>query len=197
MNRNIVMPYQNSCPFNWVPTGHSLRISLNAYLAFRQTNPHVDNRASFIAWCQENLHQENGDVYQNQTLNAICFPLGASEFNMFGRPMDQIQTIVAGGIDGLKIAYGSLVFQMPTVREKVCLVDAWVTGCVYHNHAVYDDRVCCVLQQNYAGTKNAANTLLAVGRSVGRHFGLLDAQNLPTPLFVQFFGQLLPNNYGV
>lgn len=67
-------------------------------------------------------------------------------------------------MDGLKIAYGSLVFQMPTVREKVCLVDAWVTGCVYQNHATYGDRVRCVLQQNYVGTKNAANTLLAVGR---------------------------------
>ena len=97
-------------------------------------------------------------------------------------------------MDGLKIAYGSLVFQMPTVREKVCLVDAWVTGCVYQNHATYGDRVRCVLQQNYVGTKNAANTLLAVGRSVGRDFGLLDTKSLPTALFTQFFGNLLPNN---
>ena len=34
---------------------------------------------------------------------------------------------------------------------------------------------------------NTANTLLALGRNVGKHFDLLDAKLLPTPLFEQFF----------
>jgi hypothetical protein len=43
------------------------------------------------------------------------------------------------------------------------------------------------LSAGYAGTENTANTLLALGRNVGKHFDLLDAKHLPTPLFEQFF----------
>ncbi|MBO4967318.1 MAG: hypothetical protein J6D43_04505, partial [Pseudomonas sp.] len=72
-------------------------------------------------------------------------------------------------------------------RVHVCLVDVLITGNAYLRAKTDQARVAYVLSAGYAGTENAARTLLAVGRNVGKHFGLLDAQHLPTTLFEQFF----------
>ena len=62
-------------------------------------------------------------------------------------------------------------------------------GRAYQHETTGDARVESILSAGYAGTKNSANTLMALGRNVGKHFGLLDAKHLPTPLFERFFGE--------
>lgn len=46
---------------------------------------------------------------------------------------------------------------------------------------------CGHVSAGYAGTENSARTLMALGRNMGKHIGLLDAQHLPTSLFEQFY----------
>lgn len=185
------MPPYNAYPFNWVPTGHKIQTALDAYLKFRSNFPPKDDRASFLKWCQQNYYQSNSQAYQRTTLQTFCFPLASTEFDIFGRPLQEVETIAIGGSSGLEKAYGSLIFAMPSQRIKVCLVDTLITGLLYQNDLTPAERNKFLVQRNYAGTPQAAQTLLAVGRSVGQHFHLLNEDFLPTELFHIFFANCL------
>ena len=79
-------------------------------------------------------------------------------------------------------------FTLGDERASVCLVDVLITGNAYLRATTEKARIGYLLSAGYAGTENSAKTLLALGRNVGKHFGLLDAKHLPTTLFEQFFG---------
>jgi hypothetical protein len=78
-------------------------------------------------------------------------------------------------------------FTLGDERASVCLVDVLITGNAYLRATTEKERIDYLLSAGYAGTENSAKTLMALGRNVGKHFGLLDAQHLPTTLFEQFF----------
>ncbi|WP_254630090.1 hypothetical protein [Pseudomonas aeruginosa] len=66
-------------------------------------------------------------------------------------------------------------------------MDVLITGNAYARATTDKDRVDYIVSAGYAGTENSARTLMALGRNVGTHFGLLDAQHSPTSLFEQFY----------
>ena len=114
-----------------------------------------------------------------------------NEFDLFNSDSNRIFRIASGGEDGLNAAMcGAMEFRLGDEREHVCLVDAYLAGMC----SLYADKIKpyeLLLKIGCAGTKKSANTLLNVGRSVGKHFSLLDKNNLPTKLFTRFFGDEL------
>lgn len=173
----------NWVPTNWVPTGCQFNPFIHAYLAFRREKT-IDGRDAFIAWMQVNSQ------YAPATLRAYCFPFSRNEFDLFGRSIEDIERIAAGKEDGLLAALFTQTlkpFALSGEREKVCLVDVFITGRAYELFATDAERRAYIMQSGYAGTYNAAGTLMSVGRNVGKHFDLLNAKNRPTELFKRFF----------
>ena len=173
----------------WVPTGNPFSQVINDYLLFRRQGGKGD-KASFVDWLSTRAHTER--PVSRATAQDYCFAFSMQEFDLFDRSLDELERIVAGGEDGLRAALASEVlepFVLGDERVSVCLVDVLITGRAYQRETTGDARVESILSAGYAGTKNSANTLMALGRNVGKHFGLLDAKHLPTPLFERFFGE--------
>lgn len=171
----------------WVPTGHPFSQVLKDYLAFRHSGS-LDNKASFVAWLVTNPRNEN--PLTRATAQGYCFAFSIEEFDLFGRPVEELERIVDGGKDGLCAALATETlepFTLSDERASVCLVDVLITGNAYLRATTEKERIDYLLSAGYAGTENSAKTLMALGRNVGKHFGLLDAQHLPTTLFEQFF----------
>jgi hypothetical protein len=171
----------------WVPTGHPFSQVLKDYLAFRH-NGALDSKASFVAWLVANPRNEK--PLTRATALGYCFPFPIQEFDLFDRPLAELERIVAGGKDGLCAALTAETLEPFTLgdeRENVCLVDVLITGKAYLRATTDKERIDYILSAGYAGTENSARTLMALGRNVGQHFGLLDAQQLPTALFMQFY----------
>ncbi|SDG29664.1 hypothetical protein SAMN05216591_5569 [Pseudomonas extremaustralis] len=173
----------------WVPTGNPFSQVINDYLFFRRQGGKGD-KASFVDWLSTRAHTER--PVSRATAQDYCFAFSMQEFDLFDRSLDELERIVAGGEDGLRAALASEAlepFVLGDERVSVCLVDVLITGRAYQRDTTGDACVESILSAGYAGTKNSANTLMALGRNVGKHFGLLDAKHLPTPLFERFFGE--------
>ncbi|MCF4981647.1 hypothetical protein GIW56_19725 [Pseudomonas gessardii] len=171
----------------WVPTGHPFSQVLTDYLAFRRSGA-LDSKATFVAWQVANPRNEQPPT--RTTAMGYCFPFSIQEFDLFGRPLAELEQIVTGGKDGLCAALATETLEPFTLgdeRESVCLVDVLITGNAYLRATTDKERIDYILSAGYAGKENAARTLMAVGRNVGKHFGLLDTKHLPTTLFEQFF----------
>ncbi|MNH19500.1 hypothetical protein D3C79_792400 [compost metagenome] len=170
-----------------MPTGHPFGQVLSDYLAFRHSGA-PDNKDAFVDWLV--AEPRNGKTLSRATAQGYCFPFSIDEFDLFGRSLAALERIVEGGEDGLRAALSGETLEPFTVgdeRVSVCLVDVFITGNAYARAESDKERVDYVVNAGYAGTENSARTLMAVGRSVGKHFGLLDVQHLPTPLFEQFY----------
>ncbi|TFY85118.1 hypothetical protein DYL59_26805 [Pseudomonas kairouanensis] len=167
----------------WVPPGHTFNHTLNDYLEYRRQGGEP-NEAPFIDWLS--THRP----ISRSTAKSYCFAFSMDEFALFDCTLQTLERIVAGGRDGLYAVRGSEVLEPFTLgdeRHNVCLVDVLITGRAYQRETSLNARVESILNAGYAGTPGSAKTLMAVGRNVGKHFGLLDADHLPTPLFEEFF----------
>lgn len=183
------LPERERDSMGWVPTGNPFSQVINDYLLFRCQGGKGD-KASFVDWLSTRAHTER--PVSRATAQDYCFAFSMQEFDLFDRSLDELERIVAGGEDGLRAALASEAlepFVLGDERVSVCLVDVLITGRAYQRDTTGDARVESILSAGYAGTKNSANTLMALGRNVGKHFGLLDAKHLPTPLFERFFGE--------
>jgi hypothetical protein len=171
-----------SRPTSWVPAGHNFSTVIRFYIEFRRQDQ-IDTQNVFCNWLVEEKN------YASATASSYCFPLGVNEFDLYGRHLDELQCIADGGEQGLYAALGS---NEPYVAEderiQVCLVDAWLAGRVMQlapDNA--QRRRELLINAGFAGTNNAANTLLSVGRNVGRHFGLLGQDAKPTEFYHRFY----------
>lgn len=171
----------------WVPTGHPFSRTLKDYLAFRRSGL-LDNKATFVAWLE--ARSREGKPLKISTAQGYCFAFSIQEFDLFGRPLEEIEQIVLGGDGALCAVLATQKlepFTMGEERESVCLMDVLITGNAYLMGSTDQERVAYILNAGYAGTEGSARTLMALGRNVGKHFGLLDAEHLPTLLFKHFF----------
>lgn len=171
----------------WVPTGHPFRQVISDYLTFRRSGG-LDNKAAFVDW----LVNQPRDPTPLSRASALgyCFAFSIQEFDLFGRSLAALERIAKGGEDGLRAALATEAlepFAVGDERVSVCLVDVWLTGKAYATGTMGKERIDYLLNAGYAGTENSAKTLLAVGRNVGTHFGLLGEQYEPTALFERFY----------
>ena len=172
--------------FGWVPSGCSITMTLPHLVAHSHElkNGEKVSASSFVWW-----HMATQGSTE-QTAKSYCFPFGKNEFDLFGRNPQELDLILAGGKEGLYAAQGSPDAYLETdTRDQVCLVDALLVGRTAD--MLPPVRTAWLLQKGYAGTKSAANTLMTVGRQVGRHFGLLDKKNRPTAFFHEYFGDCM------
>ncbi|MBW3509256.1 MULTISPECIES: hypothetical protein [Janthinobacterium] len=167
----------------WVPTGCSFKNVLPVYAQFRRRHEKND-LATFAKWYATTQNKPLG------TAMAYCFPYTKSEFDLFDSSEERLDTIVKGGKEGLYAAVESTEpYAEGAERERICLVDALLAGRTAD--MLSPVRTAWLLQKGYAGTKSAANTLMTVGRQVGRHFGLLDKKNRPTAFYHEYFGDCM------
>ncbi|MCP2085911.1 UNVERIFIED_ORG: hypothetical protein J2Y81_001928 [Paraburkholderia sediminicola] len=190
-----VQPEANGPPLapdkrgNWVPAGHPFGSVLSMYREYRETKPTDPAIDAFGRWLETHSLSDVRVNFANNFTN-YRYPLGEREFNLPDRPLEQIRLIEEGHERGLYVANnGEREFIAGDEREQVCLVCAGLTGYSYAVEPTADARADRLISNDLAGTRNSANTLLSVGRGVGRHFGLLDRDNKPTDLFHQFFGE--------
>jgi hypothetical protein len=174
---------------NWVPVGHPFSSVLSMYREYRETMPTDTEIDGLWRWLETHSLSDRHVTFANN-FASYRYPLGEREFNLLDRPLAQIQLIEEGNEVGLYVANnGEREFVAGDEREQVCLVCAGLTGYTYSVEPTADARADRLIRKAFAGTSNSANTLLSVGRGVGRHFGLLDRDNRPTGLFYQFFGE--------
>ena len=176
----------NQCKVgNWVPAGHPFVDVINYLHTFIANEEAEINYHSFKEWL---VSEKN---IKPSTANSYTFPLKINEFDLFNSDLKRISRIASGGEEGLNAAMcGAMDFRLGDEREHVCLVDAYLAGMC----SLYADKIKpyeLLIKMGCAGTKNSANTLLNVGRSVGKHFSLLDNNNFPTKIFTRFFGDEL------
>lgn len=65
-----------------------------------------------------------------------------------------------------------------------CIADVYIAGCIARLNLVGGAAQNQIMAWGFAGTPNAAQAILNVGRSLGKHFEFLDKQNQPTAYFV-------------
>ena len=172
--------------FGWVPTSCSFDNKLPRYGVFRKNlkSGEKDDAASFARWLAAHHKLKDGAA------RAYCFFLREDEFNLFERSNAELGAILNGGKEGLYAAQGNRDNYLETdIREQVCLVDALLVGRMADMSPAAS--TTWLLKKGYAGTKNAANILMTVGRQVGRHFGLLDKKNRPTAFYHEYFGDCM------
>jgi hypothetical protein len=171
---------------NWVPAGHPFGLVIASYREFQETRPPDHGMAPFKAWLKSSPLPRHAAFVKNFTY--YRYPLGEREFNLADRTLDEIRSIEAGGEAGLLVANdGEPHFVAGDEQEQVCLVCAGLTGHCYERDTNGYARAERLVGLGFAGTQKAADTLLAVGRNVGHHFGLLDARHRPTKFFRWFY----------
>lgn len=173
---------------NWVPAGHPFPDVLRAYREYRETRPGDVRPDAFHQWLEASSASAFHATFA-QNFASYRYPLRERELNLVDRTLSEIQKIEEGGESGLVVANnGEPEFIAGDEREQVCIVCAGLTGYCYEFEPTADGRANRLQRSGYAGTPNSANTLLAVGRAVGGHFGLLDAEFRPTEFFRRFYG---------
>lgn len=182
---NEVVDAQNH-GHGWVPTGHPFQHVIAYFYEFLNDGAvHLNVSHAFSEWLVS-----TGRCNNNNTANAYLFPLKEAEFDLLARDVNTLRIIDQGGRDGLESALGHQAkFSIAEDREHVCLVDAWLTGQAYAQfHNLLDRQDYLINTVHAAGTANAANTLMSVGRGVGLHFDLLNTNTFqPTDYYEEFF----------
>ena len=173
--------------FSWVPTVHNFTNVIKHYLNFRLTTPITDSQQAFIQWLLN-----HNIVNTSNSATAMCFPLTTGEFNLFGCSIDDLKDIASGGMHGLHVAMRYSHF-LPNERSMVCLANIYLAGRL--SGLSRTNRQANLIEVGYAGRPNSADAIVSVGRSAGRHFGLLyeTLPSHPTPEFDLFFSGRYPN----
>jgi hypothetical protein len=181
-------------PGNWVPTSHNFSTVIRLYLDFRTSLgaggvPPGGFQPAFVNW----LHTRHG--YTHKAAIAYCYPLRTGQFDLFQRSIGDLQSINSGGILGLLIALpvlGSHRYRYNWNIAITCMRDVWLVGEIDRGPGD-PPPADQLVTAGYAGTRNAANAILQVGRQVGRHFDLLEGDtDFPTPWFKALFSHFYP-----
>ena len=161
-----------------VPTGSNVEISLNLYQGYlNAANDEGPTRAGFIDW-QTHAEQING-----RTAQANWYPL--SEINgldVLDRSDEHLEILRAGGYGAFMEVVGGLAPE----QSGRCLKCTFLVGDTQGMEPT--DRIADLIERGCAGTPNSAATLLSVGKSFGRHFGLIDEDGNSTANYDEYFG---------
>jgi len=155
---------------------------MGRYWRFRSDHPGNLSIPEFTAW------QENQYGLAHGAAVAYCYPLGPSQFDIAVLADEQIREL-AEEPEGkfsqqfLEWFCGDNLEQVPT-----CLIDTFIVGSMAQSGFRRGQMLARIVEMGFTGGNNAANALRSVGRSVGRHFGLLTDDDLPTERFRDLFG---------
>ncbi|MFV3306055.1 hypothetical protein ACNFBT_12315 [Pseudomonas sp. NY15181] len=168
----------------WVPTGHPFPEVLKHYLNYRSAGTAELGTIDFQEWLIRSKV-----VSSPNTARSYCFPIREGEFDLVTLPVTALKVIAAGGWEGLlEVNRGRDFFLPGDDHRQVCLVAVWLVGHFHEeSHRLGKTAEALLIARGFAGTPNSAQTLLSVGKAVGRHFQLLDKNSLPTKYFELLF----------
>ena len=89
--------------------------------------------------------------------------------------------LIAGGYDALVQVFGVL----PPGDSGRCLKCAFLVGDIQGLEPA--DKTADLIERGCAGTPGSAATVLAVGKSFGQHFGLIDDNGNSTANYEEYF----------
>lgn len=167
-----------------VPSSFSMkRVAelLNGYLAAYADDHQPFNRQNFISW-----QTQLGGVAQNSTAASNCYPLKNLEFDMYNRTAEEIEMFCNGGYQSL-LDLVDRITPSWNEREYDCIHSVYLVGKLHAKFNARQERNQCLIDRGFAGTELSADVIFGVGRSVGRHFGLISPDNAPTDQFYEYF----------
>lgn len=169
----------------WVPTSVPFAQVLREYLECSLFAGHGVELAVYRQWQITQMGRTSS------TAMAYCSPLRPNELDLPSYSIGSLDLIAQGGKAGLRALFGEqLCFIAGDEREQVYLVDAFLAAHAMRLAGKRNAQCQLLIDCGFAGGEGSANVLLHVGRSVGRHFGLLDG-NERTQLFNDFYGDAL------
>lgn len=187
--RNAILTLWNQ-PFSGskVPTSHNFATVISYYKDFRQNNPANSDLKHFKDWLKVNVKSKNKSEFKKTTVSAYCYPLGYNEMSIRQLSDGEINRLADDPTGELSKAFLEQ-WKGCDIDEALpnCIADVFIVGQIANmalkGHAAANQ----IVMYGFAGTPNAAQAILSVGRSVGRHFGFLDEKNSPTELYQQYF----------
>ena len=168
--------------FTWIPTKYSLYKVITQYITFRKQtidDATVNFKEAFLQFLQDIGLTEN-------TAHSYCFPLSELEFDLFDRPIDELEIIAKGKQKGLEAAFQHRNLWTDE-RMNVSMVNVFLIGKLWSRTTT--DSVALLRQAGFADTDVSARAILFVGQNVGTFFGLLNNKSYqPTDSYDAFFG---------
>ena len=166
------------------PTDHIIELDNNTPRSPVHPQPHPQEHVTWVpTGCNVELALQR--YLTGTTLSHDLFVL--NELGILKLPQATVQQIAQGGQAGFQ-ALLNTGWTVPYInrnqRQQVCLVDAWIVG-VLHQYK-RRRQIEILINCGFAGTENAAGTLLTTGRNFGKFFGLLNQHDQHTPLFRQY-----------
>lgn len=167
-----------------VPTSHNFSNVINWYSEFRNVNPNNTDIADFRNWLVTNHN------FTVNTARSYCYPLSDGQMSIGHFLDEQVQELAHNPIGTFSKEFLEQWHDCD-VNEDLpnCIADVYIVGYLANQHMIGAEARNRIMTKGYAGTENAANAILTVGRSVGRHFGFLDQNYQPTEFFNRYFSE--------
>ncbi len=166
-----------------VPSGHAFHNVITLYSTFRNTIGGDLN--DFGNWRIIEHGAAPGGV------NAFNFPLTQNQLNIAALNNEEVQ-LLANDPQGRFARIFLHHWYRCNLQEvfPTCLADVFIVGALKQQGLNNNELRNQIFECGYAGNAEAAaNTLINVGNGIGRHFGFLGEDGLPTAFFNSFFQQ--------
>jgi hypothetical protein len=173
--------------YGYVPSGHPFRDVIDEFIRMKLHNPSLS-----LEEFKDSMFQEStGRVLAESTKQSYCFPIKQNEFDLVNASRKSLEQLKEDSYAWLVQEFAGQGFQLPDERRHICLIDAWLVGYLRGNNRS-DHSGCSIedslIEVGFAGTSQAARTLINVGEQVGKYFRLLGEDGRPTEEFYKFFG---------
>ena len=155
-----------------VPTSHDCAYVITEFIKLRLNNKSIEQ---FF----------EGKQYTQSTKKAYMYPFQEKEFNLFNESINGIKYLKQNSYDFLKSKYDK-GFVLGDDRNNICLKNVWLVGYLNENYSK-KNKIEILLNAGFAGTKNASNVIMYVGKSTGLYFNLLSTNGIPTNKFNDFY----------
>lgn len=164
-----------------VPSGHAFHKVITLYSTFRNTIGGDLN--DFGNWRIRVQGAEPGGV------NAFNYPLTQNQLKIATLNNEEVQLLAndSQGRFARIFLHQWYRCDLQTVFPK-CLADVFIVGYLRQQGMDNQELKDQIFALGYAGNADAAaQTLVSVGNGIGRHFGFLGEDGLPTAFFNSFF----------
>lgn len=163
-----------------VPSGHAFHNVITLYSTFRNTIGGDLN--DFGNWRIREHGTEPGGV------NAFHYPLTPGQLNIAALDNEHV-ALLANDPQGRFARIFLHQWYRCNLQTEFprCLADVFIVGSLKQQVMNNQELIRQILALGYAGTDDATKTLMNVGNNIGRHFGFLGEDGLPTAFFNSFF----------
>jgi len=168
---------------NRVPAGHKFANAINYYADFRNTGGVSFTLTDFGDFLVDIKRYRPGGV------PAWCYPFTPNQLNIATLSTPDVN-LLRDDPEGRVARIFLYQWYRCDVKTELprCLADVFIVGHLRQKGFMVNATLKAeIVRLDYAGTSKAAGALTQVGNGIGKHFGFLDANGLPTVFFNSFF----------